>query len=122
VKKTFILAALVIAAASMLTAQTFISKRAAEGDDHDHSRRFEFKPAPGASAAVSIPGTAATVTVGQTLPPGCRGGTGDPTSSGRRHDNGEGEMPTANADGDLSTSLTTMGLIAPLVLRPDLPA
>ena len=39
-KKTLTLA---IAAASMLAALTFVSRVAADGDDHHHSGRFEFK-------------------------------------------------------------------------------
>src|SRR5882672_4694778 len=74
-KKTFILAAFAIAAASMLVAQTFVSKRVSDGDDHDRSRRFEFKAGTLVLSRSVYTGNAATVSVGQTLPPGCVAGT-----------------------------------------------
>jgi len=75
VKKTLILAALTIAAASMMAAQTFASKRSADGDEHDHSRRFEFKPDTLVLSRSVYVGNPAIVSVGQTLPPGCVAGT-----------------------------------------------
>ena len=71
-KKTLILA---IAAASMLAALTFVSKVAADGDDHHHSGRFEFKAGTLVLSRSVYAGNAATVSVGQTLPPGCVAGT-----------------------------------------------
>jgi hypothetical protein len=77
VKRTLILAALAMAAASMLAAPTFVSGMAADGDDRDQdpSRRFEFKPGTLVLSRSVYAGNAGTVTVGQTLPPGCVAGT-----------------------------------------------
>jgi hypothetical protein len=79
VKKTVLLAALAIVAASMLAAQTkrtqFVSNEAADGDDHRHSGRFEFKSGTLVLSRSVYAGSATTVTVGQTLPPGCVAGT-----------------------------------------------
>ncbi|HTC92521.1 MAG TPA: hypothetical protein VK699_03590 [Terriglobales bacterium] len=70
-KRTLIPAALIIAAASMLTAQTFENKVAADRDDHDHSDRFKFKANTLVLSRSVYAGNAATVSVGETLPPGC---------------------------------------------------
>lgn len=76
-KKTLIVGALVIVGASVLAAQTFVSnsKDNADGGDHDHSGRFEFKSGTLVLSRSVYAGTAATVVVGQTLPPGCVAGT-----------------------------------------------
>ena len=68
-KKTIIRTALVIAAASILAAGIFAGKAAAD-DDHEHSGRFEFKTGSLVLSRSVYVGNAATVTVGQTLPPG----------------------------------------------------
>jgi len=65
VKKTLILAAFVFAAASMLSAQDSSSSG---GDDHS---QFAFKPNSLVLSRSVYAGDASTVTVGQTLPPGC---------------------------------------------------
>jgi hypothetical protein len=79
VKKLAFIAALGLVAASMLVAQTnrtqIISDDAADGDDHHHSGRFEFKPGTLVLSRSVYAGNAGTVTVGQTLPPGCVAGT-----------------------------------------------
>src|SRR5258708_4979139 len=68
VKKTLILAAFAIIAVSM-------QAQDADRDDRDHSDRFEFKAGTLVLSRSVYAGTAATVTVGQTLPPGCVAGT-----------------------------------------------
>ena len=72
-KKTFIPATLVITAASLLVAGTFVNKAAAN-DDRDHSGRFEFQPGTLVLSRSVYTGDAATVKVGETLPPGCVAG------------------------------------------------
>jgi len=74
VKKTFIPATLVITAASLLVAGTFVNKVAAANDDRDHSGRFEFQPGTLVLSRSVYTGDAATVKVGETLPPGCVAG------------------------------------------------
>jgi hypothetical protein len=74
VKKTFIPATLVITAASLLVAGTFVKKVAAANDDSDHSGRFQFQPGTLVLSRSVYAGNAATVTVGETLPPGCVAG------------------------------------------------
>ena len=69
-KKTLIPAALAIAVASMLAAGTFVSKVAAD-NDNDDSDRFAFKPDTLVLSRSVYAGNASTVTIGQTLPPGC---------------------------------------------------
>jgi len=70
VKKFLISVALVIAAASMLSAQTSFNA-AADDDGRNHSDRFEFKSGTLVLSRSVYGGNAATVSVGQTLPPGC---------------------------------------------------
>lgn len=67
-KRTFFSTAIAIALASVLFAGPFISKAAAYGDDHDN---FKFKDGTLVVSRSVYAGTAASVTVGQTLPPGC---------------------------------------------------
>lgn len=74
-KKTLILAAFALAAISASSAQTFFMKAAADGDDHDRPRHFEFKPNTLVLSRSVYAGNPGTVTVGQTLPPGCVAGT-----------------------------------------------
>ena len=73
-KKTFIPATLAITAASLLVAGTFVNKVAAANDDRDHSGRFEFQPGTLVLSRSVYTGDAATVKVGETLPPGCVAG------------------------------------------------
>src|ERR1700692_464792 len=62
-KRVFVSAVLMFTAASVMSAQTLVNKHSAsEGDTLILSRSI-------------YTGTAATVTVGQTLPPGCVAGT-----------------------------------------------
>jgi hypothetical protein len=74
VKKNFSPAALVIVAALVLVAGTFVSKVAAANDDRDRSGRFEFQPDTLVLSRSVYAGSASTVTVGETLPPGCVAG------------------------------------------------
>jgi hypothetical protein len=71
VKKAIIPTTLVIAAVSILAAGTFVLKAAAD----DHSRRFQFQPDTLVLSRSVYLGDASTVTLGQTLPPGCVPGT-----------------------------------------------
>jgi hypothetical protein len=71
VKRIFMLAVLVFAAASMQAQGTFVSKVAADGDDGGGSDRFQFKAGTLVLSRSVYVGNAATVSVGQTLPPGC---------------------------------------------------
>jgi hypothetical protein len=66
--------ALIIAAASALAAATFVGKVAADDDHHDQFGRFGFVPGTLVLSRSVYVGTASTVTVGQTLPPGCVAG------------------------------------------------
>ncbi|HXN99653.1 MAG TPA: hypothetical protein VN881_11310 [Candidatus Acidoferrales bacterium] len=70
-KKAIIPTTLVIAAVSILAAGTFVLKAAAD----DHSRRFQFQPDTLVLSRSVYLGDASTVTLGQTLPPGCVPGT-----------------------------------------------
>lgn len=78
-KKLVLLAALTVVAATMLAAQTkrsqFVSNEAADGDDHRHSGRFEFKSGTLVLSRSVYAGNAGSVAIGQTLPPGCVAGT-----------------------------------------------
>jgi hypothetical protein len=65
VKRTLIFAALALAAASM----------SAQSDKGDHDGNFKFKNGTLVVSRTVYAGTPATVTVGQTLPPGCVAGT-----------------------------------------------
>ncbi len=72
VKRIFVLAVLVFAAVSMQAQGTQVSKVAADGDDGGgRSDRFEFKAGTLVLSRSVYAGNAATVSVGQTLPPGC---------------------------------------------------
>jgi hypothetical protein len=74
VKKTFILTTLVITAALVLVAGTSVSKVAAANDDRGRSGRFEFQPGSLVLSRSVYAGNASTVTIGETLPPGCVAG------------------------------------------------
>ncbi|MGA8767691.1 MAG: hypothetical protein WB559_11790 [Candidatus Acidiferrales bacterium] len=69
--KRFMQGALIVAAASALAAATFVGKVAA---DDDQFGRFGFVPGTLVLSRSVYVGTASTVTVGQTLPPGCVAG------------------------------------------------
>jgi len=71
VKRIFMLAALVFAAVSMQAQGPFVSKVAADDDGGAGSDRFEFKSGTLVLSRSVFAGTASSVTVGQTLPPGC---------------------------------------------------
>jgi hypothetical protein len=71
VKRFFMLAALVFAAVSMQAQGPFASKVAADGDGGSGSDHFEFKSGTLVLSRSVYTGNAATVSVGQTLPPGC---------------------------------------------------
>jgi hypothetical protein len=72
VKRFFMLAVLVFAAASMQAQVTSVRKVAADGDEGgSRSDRFEFKAGTLVLSRSVYAGNAATVSVGQVLPPGC---------------------------------------------------
>lgn len=72
-KRSFLSAALAAATAFVFFLGTFINNvQAADGDDHDH---FRFRPGTLVLSRSVYAGTASTVSVGQTLPPGCVAGT-----------------------------------------------
>jgi hypothetical protein len=73
VKKTLIAAALVAALASVLAAGIFVNRVAAKDDDD--FGHFGFFPGTLVLSRSVYVGNASTVTVGQTLPPGCVAGT-----------------------------------------------
>ena len=70
-KKALIPTALIIAAASILAAGTFVGKAAAD----DHAFGFQFLPDTLVLSRSVYVGNASTVALGQTLPPGCVPGT-----------------------------------------------
>lgn len=67
VKKSLVLAAWIVAAATILTAQTSISNT----QENEHFRHFEFKRKSLVLSRSVYAGNAGTVSLGQTLPPGC---------------------------------------------------
>jgi hypothetical protein len=73
-KKNLVAAALAISIACMLAAPFVSGVAAGDDDDRDHGR-FEFIPDTLVLSRSVYAGDAATVTVGQTLPPGCVAGT-----------------------------------------------
>jgi hypothetical protein len=75
VKKKLIPAAIVVALASALAAGTFVSKATAQDDNRNPFGRFEFEPGTLVLSRSGYIGDKSTVTVGQTLPPGCVPGT-----------------------------------------------
>jgi hypothetical protein len=75
VKKKFIPAGIVLAIASALAAGTFVSKATAQDDDRSPFGRFQFEPGTLVLSRSVYAGDASTVTIGQTLPPGCVPGT-----------------------------------------------
>jgi hypothetical protein len=73
VKKTVVSAALAATLAAALAAGTFVSKVAA--NDNDDFGHFAFLPDTLVLSRSVYAGNASTVTIGQTLPPGCVAGT-----------------------------------------------
>src|SRR5215472_17011099 len=72
VKRIILFVALALTATAMQAQGTFVSKAAGEGDGgSDGSNRFEFKAGTLVLSRSVYAGDASTVTVGQTLPPGC---------------------------------------------------
>src|SRR5215471_1320978 len=71
-KKTLVCAVLEIALASMLLAGPFVQQAFAGDDDHDN---LKFKNGTLVVSRSVYAGDASSVTVGQTLPPGCVAGT-----------------------------------------------
>ena len=76
-KKPSALVSLSVAAVFVLAAGAFISKLSAD-DDH-HSNHFRFQPDSLVLSRSVYVGTASTVTIGETLPPGCAGGANGST-------------------------------------------
>jgi hypothetical protein len=74
VKKKLVPTALIISAAVVLATGTFVHKVAAANDDQDSRGRFEFLPGTLVLSRSVYVGDASTVTVGETLPPGCVAG------------------------------------------------
>lgn len=71
-KRIIVLAVLAFAAASMQAQGAFVSKVAGVGDGaSDRSDRFEFKAGTLVLSRSVYAGSASTVSIGQTLPPGC---------------------------------------------------
>jgi hypothetical protein len=80
-KKSLVQGILISAVASVLAAGTVVCNVNAQDhddrdghDDNDHPGRFEFKPGTLVLSRSVYTGESATVTVGQTLPPGCVAG------------------------------------------------
>jgi hypothetical protein len=73
VKKRRVLTVLAVATASALAGGMFVSKMAADDDDH-HSNHFRFAPDSLVLSKSVYAGNASTVIAGEALPPGCMGG------------------------------------------------
>lgn len=73
-KKTVAAAVLAVTTAFALGTGAFVSKMAADDEDH-HSKRFRFAEDSLVLSRSVYAGTPETITVGQTLPPGCVPGT-----------------------------------------------
>jgi hypothetical protein len=74
VKKLLISTTLIAVTTAALAAGAFVSKAHAKTDDLDHSDRFEFLPGTLVLSRSVYLGDASTVTLGETLPPGCVAG------------------------------------------------
>src|SRR5580700_17469 len=74
VKKFLISTTLIAVTTAALAAGAFVSKAHAKTDDRDHSDRFEFLPGTLVLSRSVYRGDASTVTLGETLPPGCVAG------------------------------------------------
>jgi hypothetical protein len=75
VKKKIIPAAIIVAVASALAVGTFVSKATAQDDNRNPFGRFEFEPGTLVLSRSVYTGDVSTVTIGQSLPPGCVPGT-----------------------------------------------
>jgi hypothetical protein len=71
VKRILFLAVLAISVMSISVPRSFAAATASDGDDRDHSGRFEFRKGTLVVSRSVYAGNPSTVTVGQTLPPGC---------------------------------------------------
>jgi hypothetical protein len=108
----------------MLAAPAFARGMAADGDDHDqdHSQRFEFKAGTLVLSRSVYAGTPATVSVGQTLPPGCVAGTVTLPVIGGGTTTVKVKCATAIADGTYPTVFNndgpdgSFGLTSPIFL------
>jgi hypothetical protein len=74
VKKFLISTMLIAFTTAALAAGAFVSTAHAKTDDRDHSDRFEFLPGTLVLSRSVYLGDASTVTLGETLPPGCVAG------------------------------------------------
>ena len=74
-KKKIIPAAIIVAVASALAVGTFVSKATAQDDNRNPFGRFEFEPGTLVLSRSVYTGDVSTVTIGQSLPPGCVPGT-----------------------------------------------
>jgi hypothetical protein len=72
--KKFLISTTLIAVTTAALAGAFVSKAHAKTDDSDHSDRFEFLPGTLVVSRSVYVGDASTVTLGETLPPGCAAG------------------------------------------------
>jgi hypothetical protein len=75
VKKKFVAPVIILAVASALGTSSFVGKAIAQDEDRNRSGRFEFEPGSLVLSRSVYTGDASTVTIGQTLPPGCVPGT-----------------------------------------------
>jgi hypothetical protein len=118
VKRTVIPAALAVAAALVLSAGT-ISKVFADGDDHD---RVKFEEGTLVLSRSVYTGTPASVTVGQTLPPGCVASTVTLPVLGGGTTTVKVKCSTATADGTYPTVFNndaadgSFGITSPIFL------
>ncbi len=73
-KKRRTLTVLAVATAFALAGGLFVSKMAADNDDQDHWRQFQFAPDSLVLSKSIYVGSGSTVIAGEALPPGCMGG------------------------------------------------
>jgi hypothetical protein len=73
--KKILAPALVTAVASLIVTGLFVSKVSADDQDRDHFDHFQLEPGTLVLSRSVYAGNAATVTLGQTLPPGCVAGS-----------------------------------------------
>lgn len=73
-KKFLISTTFIAVTTAALAAGAFVSKAHAKADDRDHSDRIEFLPGTLVLSRSVYVGDASTVTLGETLPPGCVAG------------------------------------------------
>lgn len=80
-KKSWMKGALIVAAATVLAAGTFVGKTFADdGHDQGYFDHFEFQPGTLVLSRSVYAGNASTVTIGETLPLGCAGGPNGSTT------------------------------------------